>query len=588
MIAFACSLLPIPVAGAAVWSEPLAVSPTDQYAEEPSVAIDEHGDAVVVWRQSINSYESAIQVSVKPAGGSFSAPTELLNGPGQNQEPEVALGPAGEVMVVWGSEDRTRKIEGERLMFSEGSVATGVFSAPKAIATDSVGGGGLPLNVGIDRHGEALVVWQGMADNMLYATRALGAQTFSAPVEVSNPGLSLDRPGIAIASDGAAVVGWTGTVEKRTNGKSWVGAFAAVREPRGAFAPAQKLELAPCMRSDRTYTAINDAGQAVVSWTAEKPECESVISDGVRASYRTPDEPFQTPASIAPQTLNVAGGDAVSPNGTVTVSGSGTGGLIALTRMPDGSYGDREVISDAQSLWDSPADAAGNLYAASDTREWVPGPEPGEDVPESTIIANIAPAGEGFAAESSLLQTGYKDIDSMPVFATAGDGQTAMIWSAGTVASRRQAYLSIAQPEGSAPGPSSPPAPETTAPPPARNQNQAPPSATQTSSPSPAVAPSSTTSPQHSVLAATERGTGAALRSLQIVVRGRIGSHASAVTVRLLRGGKVLRAAHAHIDAGRFHALLSIAGLPHGRYRLQILLRRGARQHVEQRWISVT
>jgi hypothetical protein len=591
-IVLACLLLPVSGAQAGeTWSEPLAVSPTDQYAEEPSVAIEEHGDAVVVWRQSINSYESAIQVSVKPAGGSFSAPIELLNGPGQNQEPEVALGPAGEVIVVWGSEDRTRKIEGERLMFSEGSVATGVFSAPKAIATDSVGGGGLPLNVGIDRHGEALVVWQGMADNMLYATRAPGAQTFSAPVEVSNPGLSLDRPGIAIASDGAAVLGWTGTVEKRTNGKSWVGAFAAVREPGGAFAPAQTLELAPCMRSDRTYTEINDAGQAVVSWTAEKPECESVISDGVRASYRTPGEPFQTPARIAPETLNVAGGDAVSPNGTVTVSGHGTGGLIALTRMPDGSYGDREVISDAQSLWDSPAlaaDAAGNLYAASDTREWVPGPEPGEDVPESTIIANIAPADEGFAAESSLLQTGYKDIDSLPVIATAGDGQAAMIWSAGTVASRRQAYLSMAQPEGSAPPPSSPPTPETTAPPPARDPNPAPPSATQTSSPSPALAPSSTTSPQRSVLAATEKGTGTALRSLQMVVRGRVGSHASAVTVRLLRGGKVLRAAHAHIDAGHFHALLSIAGLPHGRYRLQILLRRGARERVEQRWISVT
>jgi hypothetical protein len=583
LTAFACSLFLASGAAGFTWSEPLAVSPTTQYAEEPNIAIDEGGDAVVVWRQRINAYESAIWVSVKPAGGTYSAPIELLNGPGQNQEPEVALGPAGEVIVAWGSEDRTRKIEGERLMFSKGSVVTGVFSAPQAIAKDSVGGGGLPLDIGIDGHGEALVVWQGMADNFLYATRAPGAQAFSAPVEISNPGLSIDRPDIAIAHDGAAVVAWTGSVEKRTNGKSWTGAFAAVREPGGTFGTTQTLEVAPCLYEGYVDTAINDPGQAVVSWTANQPECESVLTDGVRVSYREPRQPFENPASIPWQTLALAGGDAVSPSGQVTVSGRTTGALVSLTRMPDGSYGNREVIAENQPFEDSPtlaADTAGNLYAATETRDEVPGPEPGDDVPESQIIANFAPDGGGFGAES-VLQKSYEQIDSMPVIATAGAGQAAMIWSGGTVA-----YLSTLQPDGSAPPPSPPATPGGSAPAPTVTAAQTGTSGGQTSSPPNAPLTSPPTTAHGSAPATTGGATGTTARPRELLVSGRLGGHTS-VQVRLLRGAHLLRTAHARIINGHYRALVNVGGLPPGRYRMQILQRRGRRELMEQRWISL-
>jgi hypothetical protein len=546
--------------------------------------MDDHGDIVVVWRQSIDPYNSAIQVSVAPAGGAFSAPIELLNGPGQNQEPEVALGPAGEVVVVWGSQDGTGRLNGERVMFATGSVGSGAFSEPKPLAQRGVYGGGLPLKVAIDQQGEALVVWGQDLEHMAYATRAPGAQRFSVPIELSNPGRSLDRPVISIASNGSAVVAWTGWVEKTTNGKSWTGAFAAVRDAKGAFGSAQALELAPCMSSSQVDSAINDAGQAVVSWMSAKSECESVISDGVKASYRAPGQAFQRPASIPPQTLGVAGGDAVSPSGVVTVSGRGSGGLVALRRMSDGSYGDRSVISQDPRFEDPPvlaSDAAGNLYAASDMRQWVPGPKPGDDVPESAMLANFAPAGGGFASEN-VLQTVYDEYDSMPVFATAGDGQAAVIWSAGTVASKRRAYLSVLQPEGTTPTPSPPATPEGGTPTPPLNPVQAATTVGQTLASSPGFTASSVTTAQGSVL-----GTARKARPPQLVVRGRVEKHAAVVVVRLLRRGAVLRTAHARIADGYFRALLSVVGLPGGRYRLQILTRRGRSKLLEQRWISL-
>jgi hypothetical protein len=429
---------------------------------------------------------------------------------------------------------------------------------------------------------------------MLYATRAPGAQSFSAPVAVTNPGNSLDRPSIAIASDGSAVVAWTGWVEKNTNGKSWEGAFAAVREAGGAFAPTQTLEEAPCLYPDYIHDAINDAGQAVVSWTANQPECESVLTAGVRASYRDPARPFQAPVPITPQTLTLAGGDAVAPDGTVTVSGDGpnqSDSLVAVRRMRDGSYGDREVIGEGQPFENPPAlavDAAGNLYAATDTRTWVSGPPPetGDDVPDSGIVANIALAGDGFAAQDSWLQTADGELNSMPSVATAGDGQAVVIWTTGLVSRRSRAEISLLQPEG--PSPTPPPTPEGDTPPPPLELVQATISAGQTSSsPLTGLTASPITTAQSSVRGTIQKATGAARRPSQIVVRGRVRKHDSDVVVRLLRGKEVLRTVHAHIAGGHFHALVSAVGLPRGRYRIQIQMRRGRHRVVKQRWISV-
>jgi hypothetical protein len=596
LVASACSVLAAASAAGATWSEPLAVSPTTQYTEDAKVAIDDRGDVAVVWRQIIDSYNSAIWLSVKQAGGSFSAPVEVSNKAGQNQAPEVALGPEGHLVVVWVSEEDAGSLYEERVMFSSGSVAGVGLSEPQAITHEGGNGGGRNIKVAIDEHGETLAIWEGLVDDhMHYATRAAGAASFSAPATVTNPGQSLGGPGIAIASNGSAVVAWTGWVEKETNGKSWQGAFAAVREAGGAFGPAQTLEVEPCLYPDYVDDAINDAGQAVVSWTANQLECESVLTAGLRASYRDPGYSFQAPATIPPQTLTLAGGDAVDPDGTVTVSGDGpdqSDSLVALKRMPDGSYGDREVIAQGQPFEDPPilaTDAAGSLYAVTYTRTWVPGPPPetGDDVADSGIIGNIAPAGEGFATEDSWLQTVDGELDLMPSLATAGDGQAAVVWTTGLVNRRFRAEVSMREDTTLTPFP--PATPEGTTPPPTLDPTQAPTSAGQTSAPS---APPATSSPtriaQSSVLGATEKAAGTKSRRPQLVVRGRVGEHATAVVVRLLRGANVLRTAHAHVGAGHFRALLSVVGLPRGRYRMQILLRRGGRELSEQRWISLT
>jgi hypothetical protein len=586
VLALACSVIPASRAAAATWSEPTTVSPEEEYAEEPRAAIDAHGDVAVVWRDSIDSYNSTIQLSVKPAGGSFSAPVTISDTPGQNQEPTVALGPEGQVLVVWESEDQRGGLYDEVVMSSSGSVAGGGFSQPEAIAYEG-GSGGMLLGVWIGEHGQALAVWAGLGDNAHYALRAPGAGGFSAPVTLANPGTSLNRPSIAIANSGAALVAWTGWTDRETDGRSWEGVYTSVREAGQPFGATQTVEEAPCLGGE-VDGAINEAAEAVVSWPAGILECEPHTARA-RASYRPPGGSFEVPVGV-----EVVGGAAVSPEGKITISGYGPNGSdsqVAVTRMPDGSYGSAEVISQGQiyNEDDPPVlayDADGNLYAATDTRAWVPGPEPGDDVPDSGIIGNVAPAQGGFAAESSWLQTVRDRLDSLPVVAAAGDGQAVVIWTSG-----QWVELSMVLPESLVPAPAPPP--ESPATPPAHPQSPGPgPAAPATPGAgmprtSPAPTPSTATTAQAG--ASPTLGKSAVITpALRLLAVSGPARHASVVVVQLLRHGHVLRSAHADIGAGRFRAVLSVAGLAPGRYRIEILLRRGRWERAEQRWVSVS
>ncbi len=425
-------------ATAARWGEPVTISPAGQYVEAPRVAIDERGDVAVAWVDRTTAYHTTVQLSVKYGGGAFSPPVTITEAAGENTEPVVALGPEGQVMVVWQSEVNSGDLARELLMFSSGSIVGGGFSPPQAISGYEGGNGSMYPDVAIDEHGEALAVWVGLGNGGLhYATRASGATGFSAPGTVTNPGSAMSSPSIAIAQSGASLVAWMDDQH----------VYAAVREAGGAFAGAQTIESAPCLRPG-VNTAINEDGEAVVSWTADNPECEGG-TEGVRASYRAPRQLFEAPGREA-KMLALAGGVAVSPKGKVTLSGPGAAAtpysLITATRMADGSYGSPEAFSEAGEEPVLAYDAAGNLYAATDTRLWE-----GNESPDSGIVGNVAPAQGGFDPESSWLQTVQGELDSAPIIAAAGNGQAAVVWATGLVGQGFRAELSTLLPESLSP-----------------------------------------------------------------------------------------------------------------------------------------
>jgi hypothetical protein len=565
--AVVCSACAASGATAAKWSEPATVSPAGQYVEAPRVAIDERGDVAVVWVDRADGYHTTVQLSVKSTGGSFSPPVTITEAAGENTEPVVALGPEGQVIVVWQSEANSGNLARELLMFSSGSIAGGAFSPPQAISGYEGGNGSMYPDVAIDEHGEALAVWVGLGDGGIhYATRAPGADGFSVPGTVTNPGSAMNSPSIAIAQNGAALAAWMDDQH----------VYAAAREAGDAFGGAQTIEQAPCLRPG-VNTAIDEGGEAVVSWTADNPKCEGG-TEGVRASYHAPGQPFETPGREA-KMLALAGGVAVSPKGKVTLSGPGTAvtpySLITVTRTADGSYGSPEAFSEAGEEPVLAYDTAGNLYAATDTRVWE-----GNETPDSGIVGNVAPAQGGFGPESSWLQTVRGELDLAPVIAAAGNGHAAVVWATGLVGQSFRAELSTLLPESLSSGVPSPGGtPESPGPAPGAFEEGAP----HTSS---APIPSTAATAQREASPTIEKLDVTATGRRLLAVSGRA-RNASLVVVRLLQHGHILRSAHARLDGGRFRAVLSVTGLARGRYRIEILLRSGRWERAEQRWATV-
>jgi hypothetical protein len=200
--AVAALFVPAASAGAAVWNPTVTVSPADESAEEPQVAINAHGDVAVVWEDRTSPFGTKIQLSMKPAGGSFSAPVTITEAPGENTGPAVALGPGGQVIVVWQTPADIEYLNRELVMASTGSIAGGQFSAPEAISGYEGGTGPLYSRAEISASGEALAFWRGVDERLHYTERPPGGAHFAPPETIGHPGTLVFSP------DGTALAVW--------------------------------------------------------------------------------------------------------------------------------------------------------------------------------------------------------------------------------------------------------------------------------------------------------------------------------------------------------------------------------------------
>ncbi len=528
-------------AGAAVdqsWNPPVTVSPS---AVEAQAAIDAHGDLAVVW----NGNPGPIELSTRLAGGSFSAPVTITETPeGHNKSPAVALGPEGQVIVVWTTDVDEGPLVRELVMASTGSITGGAFSPPEPISGYEGGNGWMYPRVAITAAGEAIAMWKGLATSDIhYAERPPGGAHFAAPQTIgTEPGVLAFSPG------GTALAVW------------WEGneTVAAVKPPGSPFDTPETI--APAKQCSRLQAAINDVGDAVIAWTVS-PVCGGGQEpNSLQAVYRPAGRHFGPLVDVA-QISGWAdvGGVAVSPQGRVAISASGhilspasPSPVTTFTRLPDGTYGTPETISN-QAVDEPPVlafDAEGNLYAAAETRNYW-------QHDESGVLANVAPAGGTFAPESQWLQILPEEFERLPSLVAAGEGQAAAMWTAGP----DRVELATLAPAKAAP-------------------SETPPAG---ASPTGGVAGSLS---QHAATPHTQVTCDAASPS-QLTVTGRA-KGARSILVRLLRGNRIVRSCNARLASGHFRALLSLGGLPLGRYRVQIVRRTRRWHRSEYRSLRLT
>ena len=244
------------------FSKPVNLS--RQGALSPQVAIDQAGDAIVVWHREIGKY-SVVQAAMRPAGGSFSKPVNLSARRQNAGGAQVAINQAGDAIVVWDRE--TGKHSG--VVQAVLRPAGGRFSKPVNLSTQRQNAYG--AQVAIDQAGNAIVVWArstGKRGRVQAVLRPAG-RSFSKAVNLSRVSKRKDvlppLPEVAINPSGDAVVGWVRTI---TKSGIWR-VQAAMRPAGGDF--SKPVNLSTPFRGKGAFTAtpdvaISPSGSAIVVW----------------------------------------------------------------------------------------------------------------------------------------------------------------------------------------------------------------------------------------------------------------------------------------------------------------------------------
>ncbi len=281
------------------WSEPLDLSAAGEDAEEPQLAVDPQGRAIVVWGR-FDGANLIVQSSERPPGGAWSEPVDL-SAAGQNGlEPEVAVDPQGNATAVWWRSDGSHS----RVQAAE-RPAGGAWSEP--VDLSAAGQDAEIPQVAVDPQGKATAVWQRTdgSNRIAQAAQRLAGGAWSAPDDLSAEGQNAFNPQVAVDPQGNATAVWG-----RSNGSHFI-AQAAERPPGGAWSGPVDLS-APGQDAEEPQVAVDPLGNAIVVWWR---------SDGSHFRVQAAERPAGG-AWGAPEDLSAAGQDAEVPRLAVDTQGN--------------------------------------------------------------------------------------------------------------------------------------------------------------------------------------------------------------------------------------------------------------------------
>jgi hypothetical protein len=289
----------------------VAATPNAAIPQNIHVAVDAAGDTVVVWAQQEPGAISVVKASVRPAGGSFTAPSTISPTPvvsGHSaRDPRIAIDAAGEAVAVWTYENGKNDV----VQAARGSLSGG-FSAPAELS--SPGQEAATPAIAISPGGEATAAWsRSNGTDYVIETATASGGSFSSPVELSDPAQNALEPEVAIGPSGAPTIVWT-----RSNGANFI--VEAISGSGGSFgSPVAVSE--PGENAERPQLAESRSGSVAIVW--QRSNGSEEVVQGVVGSPGT----FGAPAN-----LSAAGQESRFP----LVAMDGNGDATAVWRS-DGS-----------------------------------------------------------------------------------------------------------------------------------------------------------------------------------------------------------------------------------------------------------
>lgn len=183
--------------------------PGSENGSVPRAAIDNSGNAIVVWERS----DSTVHSSYKTAAGSWEA-AQLVSPTGDVvTEPQVAMSPAGLAVAVWRHEVSATVFTVETRGRSLGSAST--WAGTKVLSPTTAGSDAGAPQVRVNAGGRAAVWVQKVSAERWILRSAWGSSTSwgedAAAHEVNDPNASIEIPQVAIDGQGLAVAVWRST-----------------------------------------------------------------------------------------------------------------------------------------------------------------------------------------------------------------------------------------------------------------------------------------------------------------------------------------------------------------------------------------
>jgi hypothetical protein len=269
------------------WGSLQTYGPISASYDDRRLAVDPAGDAVL-----LNSYEGAIEVVSRSAGGSWGGVETLKSGGGARvHAPQLAISPNGEAVAIWanGGSGNTA-IEAARM-----DVA-GIWGTVEEV---HAAGSLQEPSIAIDGVGKATAVWANsvFAGGWAFesATQDAGGAWTAAPA-LAVPTNSFE-PRIKLMPSGAATVLWWPWRESASH----YAVAAAERDASGTWGP--ELELGD--EGEEIYFPVfttDAAGGVTVAWQSEGS------SDKVIRSVALPQPAPPTPSPPGPPPTPPAGG----------------------------------------------------------------------------------------------------------------------------------------------------------------------------------------------------------------------------------------------------------------------------------------
>lgn len=407
-------LAPRASAASGLWQSPIDLTPEGAWSDSQAVAMNQAGDAVVVWRrerQEDPPTPAYVQAAIRRAGQSF-LPVENLSAGGH--DPKVAVAADGTVFTVFDLQGTLRAV----VRSPDGRVGPRETVSEVRITDNK--------DIHVDDHGTATAFFVGQDDVVRASARPRGG-SWGAADTIPWDGGRVEEADFAVGGNGDAIAAW---------GSYYGVVHAALRRGGESFSRARVLNT-PHESLTAPQVAMNRRGDAVVAWSERRPK-GNFYTGFIKAAVRPAGGELGATETIAEVDIHANPPRvAISDSGQVTVALSGTveaplhfDGITAFTRPPRGRFdagqvvvGDDEEGSDLQ----VDDDAAGNTYATWRKYTYL---DSIGNAHRGRAYAAVRPVGGRFPGRAHVLSRTDLNVWS-PEIATGGPGQAIVAWPIG-------------------------------------------------------------------------------------------------------------------------------------------------------------